>query len=65
MRIRRLTPFTQTVASNDSAGNPAKAIHRDWDKPTGMDQTVKHTAARRAQGQKMTPIGAGTLKRTR
>ena len=57
--------MTQTVASNDSARHPTDAIHRDWDRHAGMEQTMDRTDRRLAQGQKMTPIGAGKLKRTR
>ena len=64
MRITRVTPFTNTCASNQGGTSLRDAFHRDWDKKAGIEQAMVRVDRRVAQGTKKTPIGAGKLKRT-
>lgn len=61
-RIKKVTPFTQTVRGNQQGTNLGGMFHKDWDKAAGAEQAMVRTAERKAQGQKMTPLGAGKLK---
>ena len=63
--IRKLTPTTTTVAGNQQATNVAAMFHKDWDKLPGAEQGMSRIKARTAQGQKMTPKGAGKMFRSR
>lgn len=62
-RARKLTPFTQTTRGNDNARSAGGYFVRNWDAAVGPAQGVQRSAERYAQGQKKTPIGAGTMKR--
>ena len=61
-RTTKLGSFTQTVSGN-KVGSAADYFVRDWDKPPGAAQKMQRVAEREAQGQKMTPLGAGTTKK--
>ena len=65
MAIKKLTSFTQTTAANFGSQRISDAIPRDWDKRAGDGQPQCRVDLRHAQGQKKTPIGAGTLKKGR
>lgn len=64
-RINKLTPFTQTVAANQGNKTVRESMVRDWDARAGIEQAMVRVDKRTAQGQKKTPIGAGTLRCTR
>lgn len=62
-RVRKLTPFTQTRRGNDDGRSVASLYVKNWDARIGPAQAMARSAVRYAQGQKRTPIGAGTLRR--
>ena len=60
--IQNLTPFTDTVATNNSSF--ADAYVKDWDKEAGFGQAMDRCKKRRGQGIKKTPIGKGVATRS-
>lgn len=58
---KKITPFTETVVTRYDT--LAEAFPRDWDEMPGNMQGIKRVREREELGQKMTPIGRGTLRR--
>ena len=52
--------FTQTVATQFSTG--AEMFVPGWDKEMAAGQEMAHLKPRAKMGQKLTPIGCGTLR---
>ena len=63
MRSKRINTFTKTVATEH--GEFSDAFVPGWDQKVGYEQPMSRIAVRRAQGQKMTPKGRGTLRPSR
>lgn len=61
-KIRVLTPFTDTVSTNNSKF-PADAFVKDWDKEAGAGQQMVRIRKRRNEGIRKTPIGRGVTTR--
>ena len=57
--VRKVTPFTKTVAVNHS--EPGGMFVTDWGVTPGRDESMERLDKRRAQGQKMTPKLGGRL----
>lgn len=62
-RSKRVGPFTQTVGALNS--QPKDAFLPDYGKQPGARQHLDSVIKRREMGQKLTPMGRTTLRKSR
>lgn len=60
---KKIGPFTETVITRYDSMDEAFPL--DWDEMPGNMQGIKRVRERAELGQKMTPIGRGTLRPAR
>ena len=58
-RIKKIGPFTETVATQFS--RPEEMFVPGWDKRAGAEQAMTRVATRARMGQKLTPPGCGVM----